>query len=659
MEKDKLRLSCLDGLRGFAIILVFLNHINTSFVQTLLPSWLFGWIWTNGVTGVTFLFILSGFLMSTIYPNPTSGLAFLQKRYTRIFPLFLTMCAVMFMGGLTHTTSPLFLLEILFCSALVTYFLWVFIVKKLPKLFGRLLFFLFLAVQIFAASLYLFWINKLTFADFSSLPTIVHNGSIFLVNATLTLPLGQYIPMLDGVYWTLVAEVLFYILYPILVVPLAKFLAHKSFKTKIVFLLSLIPLLGGIHILSYKIFVLSLIQPALFFYFATGVFLGYLFRNHTLHFEKFSQKIFPGKLAYMPFILFFLCLALVNDLSFLGQSISPWIRMLFAIPLTFLVAILLDRKTLLSKFFSLQVLTYIGTVSYSIYLSHSLMIHIAGLITLPNNLLSDIVYIVLVFVGTVGIASLLFFLLERPYFQRKKDTNPSDMQEKSKQLTQQAKRLPPLAIFLCIILLYGIGIFAAYQSQNSLNFFSFGLAPSQNDITISGKHIQPGRVKLQQKDVLEITIPATYNNLSIINIKMHHNALHGSTLPQGLVFTLSQKGSTERIVNVSYGLDEFNKGLLFPFGFPTITQSKDNIYVARIFFTNPESLDYITFDSTSIKIIYQADKASFVKNPLKLMTFIQGKLVSILQNQEALLVLGLLLPFVGLSIFLFCRPSKT
>src|SRR5579872_4896216 len=130
MEKDKLRLSALDGLLGFAIILVFLNHINTSFIQGLLPQWLFGWIWSNGVTGVTFLFILSGFLMSTIYPHPKSAASFLQKRYTRIFPLFLTMCVVMFVGGITNTQSPLFFLEILFGCAISTYIVWVFIVKK-------------------------------------------------------------------------------------------------------------------------------------------------------------------------------------------------------------------------------------------------------------------------------------------------------------------------------------------------------------------------------------------------------------------------------------------------------------------------------------------------------------------------------------------------
>lgn len=63
MEKDRTgtRLSSLDGLRGFAIILVFLNHITTTFLNKYVPFDLLGWFFGDGVTGVSFLFILSGF----------------------------------------------------------------------------------------------------------------------------------------------------------------------------------------------------------------------------------------------------------------------------------------------------------------------------------------------------------------------------------------------------------------------------------------------------------------------------------------------------------------------------------------------------------------------------------------------------------------------
>src|SRR4051794_33260812 len=95
MQPESDRLTSLDGIRGLAILSVFLNHINASSIS--LPAKLgivSEVLFTSGVIGVSFLFILSGFLMAYIYPTASNKVAFLQKRYTRIFPLFLTMSVV-------------------------------------------------------------------------------------------------------------------------------------------------------------------------------------------------------------------------------------------------------------------------------------------------------------------------------------------------------------------------------------------------------------------------------------------------------------------------------------------------------------------------------------------------------------------------------------
>lgn len=634
MEKDKLhsRLTALDGLRGFAIILVFLNHIPTSFLQNILPRWAFGWIYSNGVTGVTFLFILSGFLMSTIYPNPQSAKEFLQKRYTRIFPLFLTMCAVMFVGGLSNTKSPVVFLSILFGFALVTYFFWVGIVKRLPKWFGTTLFILFLMLQLVTAIGYIFWINKESFAYFSSLPTLIHQGFIFLVNATLTLPLGQYVPMLDGVYWTLVAEVLFYILYPTVVVPLAKSFSKKPLKVKIIFLLCLIPFFGGIHMLSYKIFVISLIQPALFFYFATGVFLGYIYRNHTIHFEIFSKKIFKGMYSILPFILFFTTIAIINDFSFLGQTLSPWMRMIFAIPLTFFTAILLDKNTLFSKIFSSKALVYVGTVSYSIYLSHSLTIHIAELIRLPHSTLENFLYVFVVFIVNVGIASILFLLLEKPYFQKRPD--------EKKEIKQDVKKHISGKIVITIVsIVYIFGVFAAYQSQNSYNFFSLS-----RKIRVS--NLLP--TKLDTNHSLSIQFVPEYNNLGLIAITAKHN-LNPRVLAQVLQFDLYEKGNL--ITSSLYNLDEFNKGLEFPFGFPVVEKAKGNLFEARFSLKNNDSTDTVTIAPSTAQAIYLLNKKELATSPMLLTQFVEEKITNIMKNPEAIIAILLVFPFV-LLIFI-------
>lgn len=645
MEKDKLhsRLAALDGLRGFAIILVFLNHINTSFIQNILPRSMFGWLFSNGVTGVTFLFILSGFLMSSLYPNPPSAIAFLQKRYTRIFPLFLTMCAVMFVGGLSNTKSPVIFVEILFGFALLTYIIWVFIIKKLPQTVGRIIFLLFLALQMCTCLLYIFWINKLSFAAFSNLPLLIHQGIIFLVNATLTLPFGQYVPMLDGVYWTLVAEVLFYVLYPTIVVPLSKYLAHKPLTIKILFLLSLIPLFGGIHMLSYKIFVLSLIQPALFFYFATGVFLGYLYRNHTLHFEKFSKKIFSGYRAVIPFILFWITVAGVNDLSFLGQTISPWIRMAFAIPLTFFVAILLDKESLFSKFFSIKILAFVGTVSYSIYLSHSLIIHIAHLMVNPTDIGSNIVYVFTVFTITVASASVLFFFLERPYFYKKEEKKKKKFANKNKPL------LIPQYIFVGVSLVYIIGVFAAFQSKQGYNVLSFQSVIPQSQIKITDKTVADDAITLAYPAKIAIIFSAAGNNLGLLSVRITHT-INKNQLPQQLQFSL-QEDRNSSTYSALYNLDEFNSGNVFPFGFPPITNAQGKIFIATLQLTNPQSSDHVVLFTNSMQTVYAVTKTELIKNPKLLISLFYSKIANVLSTPEALFALFLLLPFFIFSLF--------
>ena len=136
MQQNKSRLVSLDGIRGLAMILVFLNHIVPAFASSLLPSSLgiiSATLFSSGVLGVSFLFILTGFLMAYIYPNPSQKLMFLQKRYTRIFPLFLTLCAVMLILKNTPKISYLITLPLIIVLGLFTHLIWVRVIKKLNK----------------------------------------------------------------------------------------------------------------------------------------------------------------------------------------------------------------------------------------------------------------------------------------------------------------------------------------------------------------------------------------------------------------------------------------------------------------------------------------------------------------------------------------------
>jgi len=412
------RLHALDGLRGFAIIMVFLSHINATFINrsNLLGSYIFD----SGVLGVTFLFILSGFLMAYLYPQPKNKITFIQKRYTRIFPLFLTMCTVIFTLKFAATNQWYIFIGVLIGAALFSHSIWIFVIKRF--LFGNLtkiIFFAFIIMQILTGILYLwimihpavFYYNQLSFFERS-----ITN---FFVNATLTLPIGRYVDMFDPVYWSLAAEVIFYILYPFICAPIIAYMSKKNITTKILLLICLIPLFVSITILSQHILYISLLRLQLFYYFVTGMTLGYLYRNNPNTISKIG-KLFPGTLSYLSILLFFGSIFIAHVAEQKYQAYAIWISIFLAIPFTILVAISLSNNTALSKLFRSKILVYLGTISYSIYLCHMFILDLMIRITnQPNTEISTFFYILLTLTVTIIISSVLYFLLERPYFVRK------------------------------------------------------------------------------------------------------------------------------------------------------------------------------------------------------------------------------------------------
>src|SRR6185369_4269931 len=94
MQQQQNRLIPLDGVRGIAIILVICTHIPLGILFKTLPSYVHPFLnvmLINGKTAVSLLFLLSGFLMAWLYPQPKSTISFWMKRYGRVFPPFLVM----------------------------------------------------------------------------------------------------------------------------------------------------------------------------------------------------------------------------------------------------------------------------------------------------------------------------------------------------------------------------------------------------------------------------------------------------------------------------------------------------------------------------------------------------------------------------------------
>lgn len=653
------RLHALDGLRAIAILFVVLTHVSHDYITSVLPPFLGEMIFGNGGTGVSLLFILSGFLMAYIYPAPTKPLEFLQKRYTRIFPLFLTLCAVLTALRVTPNASWYMRLIILFTFATAAHLMWLGIKKIASKKFSRSLFISFLFLQLGVGAFYLLWVLKQPPIVFNQLlHPMLREGTISLVNATLTLPLGNYIPMLDGVYWSLAVEVLFYILYPLICVPLISFFSPRSRNVKIAGILLLIPFFLGLHLLSQKVLLLSMLQLPISYYFVTGITLGYIFRRHPAAIQKIHH-IFTNKLYLVPLVLFVIALTIkLTILNSLPSSFDPLIYILWAFPLTFYLALALDHKTSLSKLLSNKFLVYIGTISYSIYLSHTLLLHALESLYVPHDLLSNLLFVLLSMTVIIAVASLLFILLEKPYFRKAHHPAISPLDQAPVQPRSHAFVTSPAVILAGIVLLLSFAIFYAYQSH--FNLFSITRTPSEN-IFILPITSTNNWISMKEHPVVSLQISPTDNNFQLLSLHLRH--MSSPNLPpveQLLLFRIKESTRDNWEATNSYNLAFIANSPEHIFGFPPYPNSKGKTYTIELLMTNTSSSEYLELntDPRSIQTVFKVDKKELLLHPDQLFNFMHSKIIYVANNSEAQRSILLTLPFMLLTLFLFRTNNK-
>ncbi len=86
------RVAALTGLRGFAILIVFVSHCANA---GYLPAWLGK---GTGQLGVMLFFVLSGFLMASLYlpqaPDRAASFGYVLARLGRVAPLYLAVVAL-------------------------------------------------------------------------------------------------------------------------------------------------------------------------------------------------------------------------------------------------------------------------------------------------------------------------------------------------------------------------------------------------------------------------------------------------------------------------------------------------------------------------------------------------------------------------------------
>jgi len=349
----------IDGLRGVAVLLVLIWHFIGAVISPKLGAYagLVGSILIFGRTGVDLFFVLSGFLIVGILVDHRDAgnyfRVFFARRALRILPPYLLLLMVFW----------------LICAVAPEnyYFGW-----QIP------------------------WWSYLTFTQ-----------NWFIIK------LNSWGPGGASVTWSVAIEEQFYLFFPFIIL-----LIRRNHLMSV--LLSLGALSAAARAVHFAAYPHNLFAPYVATVFrldglCAGGVIALLFRNSELRrqIELFRPLVARAQFACFSVIpVFLICLHSdpARTMYYWGHT---YLTLLYSLVL---VTVLLRHNTSISRLLSTACLRQLGTISYSVYLFHPLIIGLVFLSLRKKEELAsitDAALLLAALVLTLGICSQLYGLIER------------------------------------------------------------------------------------------------------------------------------------------------------------------------------------------------------------------------------------------------------
>lgn len=668
----KQRNTALDGLRGFSALMVVLAHLNLdqATVNRFAP-----WAWyliqpfvSGGTFYVAILFVLTGYLMSTHYPKVVSWSDFMQKRYTRLFPVFI--CVSIFYtyfyysvikGEASSNNNILLIAGILLGITLVGGQIWRVYLKLRTIFTGKLLFSAFIIFQVAIAAVYALIVMRNPAASINSNQTILQ---IFtgLVNTTLTPTFGTYIPLTNGSFWSLAPEILYYALYPILIIPLMGQLRNATIRKLLFSSIAIWCILITLTVVFKQLLGFNGLYPFFWFYFYLGNLASQYNDKIQLICDKYEKTISTDKWIPIFTALAFLVFPILNETYLKSRDNILGFVLFYPFPLLALVYCLRKNNSFYS-FFQSRVLVWVGTVSYSLYLTHTIVIELLrGGEQIPSawSALQVVAYVTFAILTSFGLAKLLYELLEKPYFVSRRQSANHVVSQHTADFTR-----PPMhkklgvALLTIYILLIGAGL----QKEYSLTSVTHRETNARFITPVTGRSISFADSKM-----IEFEIKATENNFGIFSLPIQY--VGNKTKPIGdakdmshaLRVTVHDVASQTLISSNEYAGWRFGvESHPYPFGFPQQINSKDRAYLVRFesLRASPDDYTVISNPQTELLTVYQIDKSKLLRNPTTLVTILWRKLTLIITSSEFVWVIIInVLPLYFLLKYLSTRHES-
>lgn len=195
-------------------------------------------------------------------------------------------------------------------------------------------------------------------------------------------------------------------------------------------------------------------------------------------------------------------------------------------------------------------------------------------------------------------------------------------------------------ILISILLFYGIYLSSIYLHE--LDPSPSILIKGHDSSSISGLDVLPGRKIFQE-------IKSPYNNLGIVAVRFQtYKRINDDTL----TFRIRQKDNLKWLYVAKYKTDQFQDREFFPFGFPPITNSKNQTYEFEIESSTGSAREHVSIDylKPSVLTKYQYPIRQYDPRSTLLYTFIVLKIGNFLTNYA--LLFPIICYFIPLVYFL-------
>ena len=615
----KQRLTSIDGLRGFAALSVVISHIGINLqpiIEFPIINFFFRII-SSGTTAVQLFFVLSGFLIGYLYPTISNNLQYLCKRYLRIIPLYGTIVFYIWWTQFHNSGNLWESLYLLIKFAVIVHLVWRFLKRLQP------VFYIFIFFQLG------FFIFSLTL-----MPHLISGGNLnnfqketiyMLSNLSMTMYLQKRLVVLSGVFWSLVPEMLFYLFYPFIILPIINWLSQKKDWLILIFSLASIKILFDLDAASRSFYSVHGIFIARACGFVIGLAIGRIFLSQNLIWKKLEKIISRPIINLAILVTFFTALGL--ELPDRYYQIREYVAFHFlGISLIFglTLAAALVVNSLTNRLFSNKVFVFLGMISYSLYLIHGKIIdklnwspfwlNISSQLTVERNNLAKII----IFGGlSIIIAWLLYWLIERLYFVYKK----TELQVSASDKTKLTFRQIIVPVFLASVII--MWVYAGDYSPSIIV-------------------VRP-KINILTKEPFKFSFKASEKNLSVILLPLDYarNPANNENETK-LVFTLMDENN-ETLFSSDRSAQQVEGVPMYPFGFPSQVDSKGKKYSVSLSLENSLPSDEIHVNKNfGVVTQYTTEKS---QNITYLINLIYKRLIFVLsfpQVRFALIILGCL-----------------